>query len=302
MPGGSKFWCFTWNNPDDASLPLLQQLHTERKCTYLIVGRETAPRTGTPHLQCFIAFAERQRFSDVRLLLPTCHLESCRGTPQQNREYCTKCGDYLEYGSLPSGPGRRSDWESFRDWCESQPSVPSERRIMEEWPSLWGRYPSATLRMAATLSPRQNLREGALRQWQADLCSSLDAEPDDRGIVFVVDSVGGIGKSWFCGYLFSRRDDVQLLAAGKRDDLAFAVDVTKRVFLINLARGQLEFLQYSVLEALKDRMIMSPKYQSQMKILMHTPHVVVFTNEEPDLSKMTEDRYVFVRPTACQTS
>lgn len=292
MPG-SKHWCFTWNNYDDEALPFLSQLVAGEQSTarYVIVGREIAPTTLTPHLQGFISFAERRAFAYVHALLPGCHLESAKGTPKQNREYCSKSGDFDEYGTLPSGSGKRNDWELFRDWCASQPSNPSDRRLMEEWPSLWGRYPAASRRMASELAPRPVLRSGELKPWQSDLLSELDEEPDDRTVRFVVDRDGGAGKSWFCGYCFSVRDDVQLLGPGKRDDIAYVIDSTKRVFLLNVGRGQSEYLNYGLLEMLKDRMVMSTKYQSAMKILEHTPHVIVLMNEAPDYSKMTDDRY-----------
>jgi hypothetical protein len=83
-----------------------------------------------------------------------------------------------------------------------------------------------------------------------------------------------------------------LLAPGKRDDLAHAIDVSKSVFLFNVPRGSMEFLQYGVLEQLKDRVIFSPKYESTTKVILQKTHVVVFCNEEPDLTKMSADRYV----------
>jgi hypothetical protein len=69
------------------------------------------------------------------------------------------------------------------------------------------------------------------------------------------------------------------------------VDVGKKVYLFNVPRGSMEFLNYGFLEMLKDRMILSPKYESCMKLLEYTPHVVVFANEHPDMSKMSADRY-----------
>lgn len=69
------------------------------------------------------------------------------------------------------------------------------------------------------------------------------------------------------------------------------IDVRSNIFLFNVAREQMQFLQYSVLEMMKDRMISSPKYESQMKILHDTPHVIVFSNEQPDYAKMSADRF-----------
>ena len=44
-------------------------------------------------------------------------------------------------------------------------------------------------------------------------------------------------------------------------------------------------------------LISSGKYQSDIKSLDETPHVVVMMNEHPDMKKFTEDRYdVMVLP------
>ena len=62
-----------------------------------------------------------------------------------------------------------------------------------------------------------------------------------------------------------------------------------------MPRGEIEFLQYSILESLKDQMIISTKYQGRTKILRKVPHVVVFTNEHPDMTKLSIDRYKIIQ-------
>jgi len=90
---------------------------------------------------------------------------------------------------------------------------------------------------------------------------------------------------------------VQVLKIGKRDDLAYAIDETKRVFLFDVPREQMQYLQYSILEMLKDRMIFSPKYESGMKILPVSVQVIVFSNEQPNEEALTHDRYEIINVT-----
>jgi len=292
----SQNWCFTVPNYSDEQVLHLQLLAESDRVAYLVIGREVAPTTGTPHLQGFVRFNARLRFAAVRALLPQCHLTSARGTPEQNRTYCIKDGDFDEWGTCPTlNPGRRSDFERYVEWLGTLESEPTERELMEQWPALYGRYRSSLRRMAAELCPRPQLRDGELRPWQAALLDELREPADDRTVRFFVDSDGGFGKSWFCGYAFSKLDGVQILGPGKRDDLAHAVDVRSRVFLFNIPRGNAEYLNYGLLEMLKDRMVLSPKYESTMKILHNVPHVVVFMNEEPDMTKMSADRYNVTR-------
>jgi len=54
----------------------------------------------------------------------------------------------------------------------------------------------------------------------------------------------------------------------------------------------MEYLQYAVLEKLKDQIIFSGKYASSTKYIEHPVHVVVFSNEEPNMDALTLDRYV----------
>lgn len=290
MPN-AKSWCFTINNYTDEQVLHLRLLAEYQGLSYLVIGREVAPTTGTPHIQGYVVFNERLSLASVRELLPQCHLVRARGTAKQNFEYCSKDGDFEEYGTLPTASGNRCQFERFRDWCTELGREPTDRELIDQFPGLYGRYARSLRNIAQEICPRPVLRDGELRPWQADLFTRLEGQADDRTVEFIVDREGGFGKSWFCGYLFSRFVDCQLLGPGKRDDIAHAIDRRTRVFLFNIPRGQAEYLNYGLLEMIKDRMVLSPKYESTMKILIHTPHVCVFMNEEPDQSKMTEDRY-----------
>jgi len=172
--------------------------------------------------------------------------------------------------------GRRTDWERFCDWARHLDAQPTDREIIEQFPSLFGRYAVSCRRIASELCQSTPLRQGELRPWQAALYARLQEDADDRTVEFFVDRDGGFGKSWFCGYLVGRIDGVQVLGPGKRDDLAHCVEINTHVFLFNVPRGSMQFLNYGLLENLKDRMVLSPKYDSKMKILRKTPHVIVF--------------------------
>jgi len=294
----AKRWCFTLNNPTADEIAALSAWASTNPA-YCIIGREVG-ENGTPHLQGFLILKRKRRLAQCKLLpgLSRAHFEVTRGTAIQAAEYCKKDGDFHEFGSLPeSQQGKRSDFEIFKDWCKARDSPPTEYEIADEFPSLFGRYASACRRFADLFCSKPNLVDpGAqLRDWQQELLQVLSQPADDRKIIFIVDAEGNKGKSWFIRYMLTvRPGSVQRLSCGKRDDLAFAVDETKSIFLFDIPRGQLEFMQYSVLEQLKDGIIFSPKYESRSKRLNHTAHVVVFTNEQADMNKLSMDRYVIV--------
>lgn len=289
----AKRWCFTLNNY--TPLELTSLIDSAGTYQYLCFGRERGDNN-TPHLQGYFVLKKKLRLNNVKQLpgLSRAHFEkqSPNSTNEQAADYCKKDGDFDEYGELPDNePGKRTDFESLKDWLKELDARPTNKEVAELYPSLWGRYKGACIDFMDLFTPTPVLVDGELRQWQQRLFDIVDEEPDDRTIVFVVDEKGNSGKSWMSSYLFSHWPELtQILSVGKRDDIAHAVDETKRLFLFDVPRGGMEFIQYGVLEQLKNRIVFSPKYDSSTKILKATPHVVVFCNERPDLEKMSKDR------------
>lgn len=293
MPNNAaKRWCFTINNWTAAELQAL--LDTADSFDYLCVGRERGD-SGTPHLQGYFILKTKLRLNNVKVLpgLNRAHLEISRGTPLEASNYCKKDNDFEEFGTLPSSQGKRTDFEALRDWLTGLDARPSDVDVLQEFPSLWGRYKNSCIDFMDKLCPKPKLVSGDLRGWQQSVHNLVNEQPNDRKIIFVVDENGNSGKSWLARYWFSEYPDmVQMISIGKRDDLAHAIDPTKSLFLFDVPRGGMQFLQYTILEQLKNRVVFSPKYNSCTKILEKTPHVVVFCNEDPDRTKMTRDRYL----------
>lgn len=107
-----KAWCFTVNNTHDFGV--LDALLADSQ--YLVVGRETAPSTGTPHLQGYVYMTERKRLSQMIRYVHGAHFEASKGSPESNKMYCTKEGDFFEQGEIPDehvGPMKRA--KQFQD-------------------------------------------------------------------------------------------------------------------------------------------------------------------------------------------
>lgn len=290
----SSRWCFTLNNYTSDETQLVIQLGEHELVKYLIFGREQG-QSGTPHLQGFIIFTRSVRRTRVSGLIPRAHLEPARGTSVQASTYCKKDNDYEEFGELPQGNKSNALVDTLVSWGDAfiaeEGRAPTSPEIAKAHPTAYLRYPRVC-RLFENRAPGPNLRDGTLRAWQQELDQRLGAPPDDRTIEFYVDEDGGKGKSWFqAWYLTLHPETTQILSAGKRDDIAHSICKTKTVFFFNIPRGGMEYLQYTILEQLKDRMVYSPKYNSQMKYLTFVPHVVVFCNEQPDMTKMSLDRY-----------
>lgn len=119
-----KNFVFTLNHYVDEHVQYLQSLD----CQYIVFGFETAPTTGTPHLQGYIQLRRRRKFGAVAKLLPW-HIEPARGTPEQAIEYCKKCSNYFENGQATKNGSecqrdrwklalqlaRDGDWDQLQD-------------------------------------------------------------------------------------------------------------------------------------------------------------------------------------------
>lgn len=291
----STHWCFTINNYTNAEQDRLRGLGADLAgagLRYLCYGREVGDG-GTPHLQGYVVFSLRVRLRRLRdLISRRGHYEVSRARGTEGADYCKKDGDFDEFGVLPTRGRPRSDRiTDFCDWVRVLEQYPSQHDIISNHPDLWLRFGTKLWDIVNNLRPVNDLADGALRAWQDELYNRLMGEPDDRTVEFIVDEEGGFGKSWFCRYMLSKNKNVQVLTSGKIDDICFMIDPTKNIYLFSIPRNGMEFLQYRVLEMLKDRMVFSNKYYSQMKIITRKCHVVVLCNEHPNETKMSLDRY-----------
>jgi len=108
--GRGRGWCFTLNNYTPAEVTKL----LDQSYKYLAYGKEVG-ESGTPHLQGYIHFECARTFSQVRKLLgPRFHLERRKGSLRQAIDYCSKDGDFHEFGSRPSTQKEKGQAEKDR--------------------------------------------------------------------------------------------------------------------------------------------------------------------------------------------
>lgn len=93
---------FTLNNYTQDSYALLDAI----ECVYMVYGREVA-KTGTPHLQGFVIFANAKRLLPVTKLIPGAHISMAYESTEKGITYCKKEGDFVERGVPPVNPGKR---------------------------------------------------------------------------------------------------------------------------------------------------------------------------------------------------
>lgn len=127
----ARNWCFTLNygrsmQPDrEDALAQIMKLNQDL-CTYLVAGDEKAPTTGQQHFQGYAQLAAKQRLSALKKLMPTAHFEVARGDDEANKEYCSKEGEFVEYGTRrdtsggsQGGAAEKERWKKARRCAES---------------------------------------------------------------------------------------------------------------------------------------------------------------------------------------
>jgi Putative viral replication protein len=282
----AKHWCFTLNNYTDEDLQRIAD--NLEFFEYIIYGKEVG-ESGTPHLQGFATFKSRVRRNFCIEKIGQAHFTVARNA-DHSIEYCKKDGDFTEFGSRVKGQGNRSDLDAFKlavaGGCHDM------KKLREDFSDIVAKFPKFTTDYLQDHLPQKIIDFHPLRDWQQALYDALKHEPDSRSIFFIVDFAGNAGKSWFGHYYAFLHDDAQVLLPGKKADMAYALNPLVRVLFIDAPRSkQGDFIQYDFLEDVKNGFVFSPKYESRVKTLSRA-HVVVFMNEQPDMNKLSKDRYI----------
>jgi len=292
MPG-AKNWCFTLNNYTPSDVERLLALESEASVSYCVFGREIGD-TGTPHLQGFVQFQGRKTRSSAIALCGQAHFTVARQVAN-SIAYCKKDGDFSEVGTAPSSSsGQRSDLDAFKeDVVQGNLDLKALRDLHSD---VFARFPRFCIEYVHDHQPVRDVEDHPFRGWQQELYDELLQPPDPRKIKFLVDVVGNSGKSWFAHYFHLKNvRPSQVILPGKKADMVYALAPGIEVLFIDAPRSkQGEYLQYDFLEEVKNGYVFSSKYESRMKTLPPC-HVIVSMNEEPDLTKLSFDRYDIVR-------
>jgi len=292
----AKHWCFTVNNftDDDYS----KFIHLDSDSTpilppafeYVIVGKEVG-ESGTPHLQGFVAFADRKRLAGCRTICARAHWSVSRSVPA-SIEYCRKDGDYVEVGHKPppTSQGKRVDLDALKE--SIQGGVVDMQVLREEHSMVCAQYPRFVEAYLRDNIPPPTFVLHVLKPWQQQLVDIANGPVDPRKVFFIVDLAGAAGKTYLASYLETQcSKKTQTLKPGKLADMAFEYHEFTELLILDCPRSkQGEYIQYDFLEAVKDGRLFSPKYESRVK-RFNPPHVFVFMNEFPDESKLSVDRY-----------
>lgn len=291
MSFNSRHFTFTHHDYTDEIVEKYKDFHNHSALQYIVIGYEVAPTTGRPHLQGYMYFKnERGSKGLSKYFGKKCYLLKSYGSPTQNRTYALKEGKPChEWGTIPN-PGARTDIQLLR---EAIKSGNFNRRSLREISDAAVRYPEMVDTLIDDYKPKRAPPQIELYDWQERLVEVVKSPPHDRKIYFVVDVQGCGGKTTFGLWLSRTFDNVQILQPGKKSDMAYCLKDSTTTLIVDCPRCRSEYFQYDFLEEVKNGMVFSTKYQSRTKEL-DPCHVIVFMNEMPDMTKLSQDRYEIV--------
>lgn len=145
-----------------------------------------------------------------------------------------------------------------------------------------------------------------LFDWQKEIVSIVDTEPDDRKVYWYWSSKGNLGKSAFCKYLVATKNAVPAVSGKYADiiNLIFNSDMDKcNCICFDIPRNNRNAVSYSAIESIKNGMVVNTKYETGYK-MFNPPHIFVFCNEPPEVEKLSSDRWVIkcLDNSFCETS
>lgn len=221
--------------------------------TSYLFGEEVGD-SGTPHLQGVVRFKNARSFSSVRKLFMENHIEPCKNW-QASLNYCSKDGE--TYTNIEKQKTRTE-------------------RMLEKYEGVrW-------------------------KQWQQDVINIVESLPNDRTVNWFWEKGGNVGKSFLAKYLVLKYDAI--IADGKKDNVFNQIKLwldnhkdkeDPKLVLLDIPRYSLDYINYGVLEQVKNGLIYSGKYEGGI-CCFDSPHIIVFANEPPDRRKMSEDRWNIV--------
>lgn len=225
-------------------------------------------------------YSAEQLEQHIHLLEPKAYVfQRERGT--EGTEHFQGCVYLKNPQVMPKHLDKRIHWERAKSWvkaikyCQKQ-----DTRIAGPW--FYNVEPIRSIQIITVL-----------RDWQARVVEELRQPPTDRKIMWLWEAEGNIGKTALAKYICTHFKALYL--NGKGSDAKYAVqqyvkEKQLEVVVFGYPRTAADYISYGSIEEIKDGIFFSSKYEAGM-VMYNAPHVLVLANFEPDLEKMSADRW-----------
>lgn len=207
---------------------------------------------GTPHLQGYVHYKNAVALSTIKAWNLRLHLEQARSVVN-SVAYCSD--------KAKRKPGGRLWTHGFQ--------VPSESSV-------------------------EILAIPDMYTWQQELAEELKGDPDSRRILWYYDQAGGSGKTEMAKYILATFPAALFLSGGAFKDISYLIVKAKKDpthIIVNLPRTSEGKVSYASLEAAKDGLVQTGKYEGGHRMYPH-PHVIVMANFLPDFGALSQDRWM----------
>lgn len=282
-------WIITLNNPNQFTLHGLWE--SRGADMHYLCGQLEEGQNGTTHIQAYLQLKKDQRASYVRdMFLGLAHIEWCRDN-DACRRYCmkteTRVGGPWEFGQVKKNKGPHGG----RTLGELM-ALSHDERLSLNAPQY-----NSLVRAEEHWRKHQKKERGPfafpLRIWQRQLLARLGVA-EDRRITWIYDPQGGSGKTRFGSWLGSETNSIYITIE-KKENLLYIVDDCHYTIIMDVARSEIEFLNYATLEKLKDGFWVNGKYEGKRVHREDPANVIVFANQMPDVDKLSRDRWEIYR-------
>jgi len=303
-------WCFTSYRLSEAGQivqPPGATLVDSGSLVYICWQLESCPTTNRVHVQGYLCLSRKCRLNGVKDLDPwfaTVHLEGAKGTTQENIAYCSKPesaipDSFISYG-IPPVEGTANSRQLGIAALQNGSSLAE----------IWRDHPSFFIQSARNIADAIAIRDAfdtrawtlppVLYGWQESIMLLLRdvptvpalLAPHDRRINWIYDREGGKGKSTLIKLILSRWPlESVLITSTSSKRVVEALHSQQHVVMLDLPRAYpMSTFNYAALETIKDGIGCRTMYAPGTK-LWRNPHLFVFSNELPDFSKLTKDRW-----------
>ena len=290
-----KRWVFTLNNYEEGRNYREHLAKEEHKIRRAVFGYERGAEFGTRHIQGYLELDRTYRIAHVKRILPTAHWEGAKRCAAANYDYCTKSGHFEVIGdfsqeNLVNGKRPASVAIVLRGLLSKKikPQIVASKEYADR--HLYFDKAAAYIEEIQLLNTLfQKWQSKKLYLWQYQVLRMIK-EQNERQVLWIVDRAGNNGKSFLSSYLNILYGYLLFDGLVSTRDIGALITASACGYCFDVSRSSLASFNYGCLESVKNGFVVSGKYRGTTRRFEIKP-VVVFANNYPDLTQLSEDRW-----------